>query len=1077
MYRSLFAVGAALAVASSTISQELPQAWADQLQWRSIGPATMGGRIIGLAVYEKQPSTWWAATASGGLLKTTNNGITFEHQFDREKVVSIGAVAVSQSDPNVVWVGTGENNPRNSVSYGNGAYKSIDGGKTWQHMGLEGTFQTGRIAIHHTNPDIVYVGALGRLYGPNEDRGLYKTTDGGKTWDKVLYVDDVTGVIDIDMHPTEPDTLMVATYERKRDGFDTNDPAKRWGPGGGIWKTTDGGTNWMRVKNGLPSCNLGRIGIDYYRKDPNVLMAVVESEMIAKQPENAPYHGATVAPADAGVKVTSVEPRSAGRGRGGRGGRGAPPAAESEEKAKKPVDTPAKAAGLKKDDVVLSIAGKRVNTQQDFERECRQFKAGDEAELAVVRDRKDHKITIKFGTYPKGARSPFTGTLGGQAGNLQDLQGKDGHEYGGIYKSTNGGESWQRINSLNPRPMYYSQIRIDPSNSDNIMVCGTSLYRSTDGGKTFEGNAGRGMHVDHHAEWIDPNDGNHIIHGCDGGIHVTYDAGKNWDQLNHVAIGQFYHVGVSADRNYRVYGGLQDNGSWGGPSRTAGTGARNHDWVRVGGGDGFRCLVDPDDKNVVYSQSQNGPPGWRNLSNSQRGSLRGGRGDKGESIRYNWETPYILSGHNSKIVYTAGSRVFKSLNRGANMLAISPNITNTDRGSATALAESPKDANIVYVGTDDGALWVTHDGGANWTDCFATPELDPTEAAVDEPVDSSESESPIDAFLRGPNDASVAAHGVPVAGKADSQPISKLVPGPRWVSELVASSFDAKRAYVTLDGHRSDDDAAYILMTEDKGETWRSLGKTLPEGAGSTRTIQEDPVNENVLYLGTEFQTFVTIDRGEHWTRFNGSLPTVAVHAFALNVPSGEVVAATHGRSLWIGSVNEIRQMTKKVMAKDAHFYKPVSAVIWRSGMGSGDTARRFAGENPADGAQLAYHLKKKAKSIKLEILDSSGKGVRTIEASGDAGFHRVAWNLRGPVAIPDGASERAIQFYRRRGGSRVGLGVYTARLTVDGVEMTQNIQVDIDPDHPDPSWMQNEEEAALLEFLELEGDEEHGGE
>ena len=1079
MYRSLFAVGAALAVASSVVSQELPQAWADQLQWRSIGPATMGGRIIGLAVYEKQPSIWWAATASGGLLKTTNNGMTFEHQFDREKVVSIGAVAVSQSDQNIVWVGTGENNPRNSVSYGNGAYKSSDGGKTWKLMGLEGTFQTGRIAIHPTNPDIVYVGALGRLYGPNEERGLYKTTDGGETWNKILYVDDVTGVVDIDMHPTEPDTLMVATYERKRDGFDTNDPAKRWGPGGGIWKTTDGGTNWMRVKSGLPSCNLGRIGIDYYRKDPDVLMAVVESEKIAKQPDSAPYHGATVVAADAGVKITAVEARSGGgRGRGGRGGRGGNSTPETEEAPKKPVDTPAKTAGLKKDDIVLSIAGKRVNTQKEFERECRQYKAGEEAVLAVVRDSKDHKITIKFGTYPKDARSPFTGTLGGQAGGMQDLQGKDGHEYGGVYKSTDGGESWQRINSLNPRPMYYSQIRIDPSNSDNIMICGTSLYRSTDGGKSFDRNAGRGMHVDHHAQWIDPNDGNHIIHGCDGGIHVTYDAGKNWDQLNHVAIGQFYHVGVSTDRNYRVYGGLQDNGSWGGPSRTAGTGARNQDWLRIGGGDGFRCLVDPDDKNVVYSQSQNGPPGWRDLSSSKRGSLRGGSGEKGERIRYNWETPYILSGHNSKIVYTAGSRVFKSLNRGAGMKSISPIITNTDRGAATALAESPRDANVVYVGTDDGALWVTRDGGANWSDCFATPEPDPTEAAVDESVEEEapDSQSPIDAFLRMPNDAAVDAEPVAVKDTPESQPIGKLVPGPRWVSELVASNFEAKRAYVTLDGHRSDDDAAYILMTEDKGATWSSLAKTLPEGAGSTRTIQEDPVNENVLYLGTEFQTFVTIDRGQHWTRFNGNLPTVAVHAFALNVPSGEVVAGTHGRSLWIGSVNEIRQMTKEVMAKDAHFYKPVSAVIWRSSIATGDTARRFAAENPADGAHLAFHLNKKAKSIKLEILDSSGKGVRTIEVSGDKGFHRVSWNLRGPVAMPEGASERAMQFRRRRGGTRVGLGVYTARLTVDGVEMTQNIKVEIDPDHTDPSWMQNEEEAALLEFLELEGDEEHQG-
>lgn len=1039
MLRCSSVVGAALVAASSLTCQQLPESWANDLHWRSIGPSTMGGRIISLAVYEAQPSTWWAATASGGLIKTTNNGVTFEHQFDREKVVSIGHVAVSQSNKDIVWVGTGEANPRNSVSYGNGVYKSTDGGKTWSHMGLEKTFQTGRIAIHPTNPDIVYVGALGRLYGPNEDRGLYKTTDGGKTWAKVLYVDDQTGVVDIDMHPTEPDTLMVATYERARDGFDTNDPAKRWGPGGGIWKTTDGGVNWMRIKTGLPSCQIGRVGIDYYRKDPNVLMAIVESEMIAKQPEDAAYHGASVSSADAGVKVSAVKPQRRGGRRGGaRGG---------DQEQKKADPTPAEKSGLKKDDVILAVGGKRVNSQQDFDRACRQFRAGDEVVLAVVRDRKDLEITLTFGTFPENARSPFIGTLGGQSGGSPDLQGKDGHEYGGIYKSTDGGDTWKRINTLNPRPMYYSQIRIDPSDSDNIMVLGTSLYRSTDGGKTFDRGAGNGMHVDHHAEWIDPNDGNHIIHGCDGGIYVTYDAGKNWDHLNHVAIGQFYHVGVSSDRNYRVYGGLQDNGSWGGPSRTAGTGARNHDWVRVGGGDGFRCLVDPDDKNVVYSQSQNGPPGWRNLANSQRGSLRGGRGDEGERIRYNWETPYILSAHNSKIVYTAGSRVFKSLNRGANMQTISPVITNGDRGAATALAESPKDDDIVYVGTDDGALWVTHDGGDSWIDCFKVAEEAPA-------GDAPEGEQP----PRGPN-----AGDEPAAAR----PIQHLVPGPRWVSELVASKFDAKRAYVTLDGHRSDDDAAYALTTDDGGKTWRSLTATLPEGAGSTRTIAEDPVNENVLYLGTEFQTFVTLDRGAHWTRFNGDLPTVSVHAFAVNVPSGEVVAGTHGRSLWITSVNEIRQMTKDVMAKGVHFYKPISAVIWRNDMSTGGTNRRFAAENPRDGAHLAYHLKKEARSVKLEILDSSGKAVREIAASESKGFHRVTWNLRGPVSIPDGASERARQWYMRRGGTRVGPGTYTARLTVDGEEMVQKIRVEIDPDHPDPSWITNQEQAELQEFLE----------
>ena len=1038
--RSLFPA-AALALVSTLTAQQLPQSWADQLHWRSIGPATMGGRIISLAVYEKEPSTWWAATASGGLLKTTNNGTTFEHQFDREAVVSIGHVAVAPSNKEIVWVGTGEANPRNSVSYGNGVYKSVDGGKTWSHMGLAKTFQTGRIAIHPKNPDIVYVGALGRLYGPNEDRGLYKTTDGGETWAKVLYVDDQTGVIDVDMHPRDPNTLMVATYERARDGFDTNDPAKRWGPGGGIWKTTDGGTNWTRIKKGLPSCQIGRVGIDYYRKDPNVLMAIVESEKISKQPADAAYLGVQLADAEVGVKVTSVEPsrnRGRGRGRGVAGG----------DDGEKPEPTPAAKAGLLKGDVILSIAGERVNSQGDLQAAVRKHKANDEVSVAFVRERKDMEAKLTFGAFPEDARSPFVGTLGGQSGGSPDRQGDNGHEFGGVYKSSDGGESWTRVNTLNPRPMYYSQIRIDPSNSDNVMVLGTSLYRSTDGGKSFDRGAGNGMHVDHHAEWIDPNNGDHIIHGCDGGVYVTYDAGKNWDHLNHVAIGQFYHVGVSSDRNYRVYGGLQDNGSWGGPSRTAGTGARNQDWVRIGGGDGFRCLVDPDDVNVIYSQSQNGPPSWRNLATGERGSLRS-RGGRGERVRFNWETPYVLSGHNSKIVYTAGNKVFKSLNRGQNMKAISPNITNTDRGAATALAESPKNADIVYVGADDGALWATHDGGANWFDCFAVKPA---------PADKADG----------------GAQGGPSDGDEDeAKPISELVPGPRWVSELVASAHDAKRAFVTLDGHRSDDDATYALMTSDGGETWVSLTATLPAGAGSARTIAEDPVNEDLLYLGTEFQTFVSLDRGANWTRFNGDLPTVAVHAFAINEPSGEVVAGTHGRSLWITSVNELRQMTSEVMGKPVHFYKPVSAVIWRDAMGTGDTNRRFAAENPQDGAHFAYHLKDGAKVVKMEILDSTGKAVRSMDAPKGAGLHRVTWNLRGPVNVPAGASERQRQFYMRRGGSRVGPGSYTARLTVDGVEMLQAVQVEIDPEHPDASWIRSEERAAWQEHLEaLERDE-----
>ncbi len=1055
MSRLLIVIVAA-AITPLVTAQELPEAWAEDIRWREIGPSTMGGRIIALAVYENEPTTWWAATASGGLLKTDNNGITFTHQFDRETTVSIGHVAVAQSDKDVVWVGTGEANPRNSVSYGNGVYKSTDGGDTWKHMGLDRTFQTGRIAIHPTDPNVVYVGALGRLYGPNEDRGLYKTTDGGETWSKIHFVDDKTGVIDIDMHPDDPDTLIIATYERERDGFDTNDPAKKYGPGSALYKTTDGGASWTELTAGLPTCDLGRIGVDWYRKDPNVVMAVVESEKIAKQPEDAPFHGTQVEDAEVGVKVSAF---GASRGRrGGRGGRG-----RDEEKKE---ETPAEKAGLKKGDIILSVAGERVNSADDLRKQARRHKAGDTVTFSVVRDKKDMEVKVTFGPWPEGARSPFTGTLGGQAANMQDLQGPDGHEYGGIYKSTDGGETWARVNTLNPRPMYYSQIRIDPSNADNVMVCGTSLYRSTDGGETFDRNAGRGIHVDHHAQWIDPNNGDHIIHGCDGGIYITYDACKNWDHLNHVAIGQFYHVGCSQERDYWVYGGLQDNGSWGAPNRMSGMGQRNHDWVRVGGGDGFRCLVDPENPNVIYTQSQNGPPSWRDLETGKRGSLRSrggrGRGSDAPRIRFNWETPYLISAHNNKIVYTAGSVVMRSLNRGVGIKPISPDITNTDRGSATALAESPKDPDIIYVGTDDGALWVTRNGGREWIDCFKagipSAKAEGEDAAV-KPVSSRDRE----------NGA--------VAGKktGSGAPIATLVPGPRWVSELVASRFDANRAYVTLDGHRSDDDAPYALMTEDAGDTWTDLTTSLPAGAGSTRTITEDPVNGDVLYLGTEFQTFISLNRGKSWTRFNGNLPTVSVHSLAVNVPSGEIVAGTHGRSIWITDVNPLRQMTEEVLAKQAHLYKPVSAVIWKNAMSTGATNRRFTGEAAPSGAALSYHLKEKVEDARIEVVDGTGATIAKIDCETDPGLHRATWNLRKTPSEDRSGERRSSRFRRGPRGARARPGTYTVRLVVGDEVQTQPLVVEMDPQHPDPSWISFQEEAERL-GLDEEGDEEQDG-
>ena len=713
----------------------LPQDWMNEFEWRSIGPANMSGRITDIAVNPKDHNTWWVASASGGLLKTTNDGTTFEHQFDHEHTVSIGDVEVAPSNPDILWVGTGEANPRNSVSWGDGVYKSTDGGASWTHTGLEKTFQIGEIKIHPENPEIVYVGALGRLWGSNEERGLYKTTDGGKTWEKVFYVDDKTGVVDIDMKPDDPDTIIIATYERKRDGFDGNDPEKKWGPGGGIYKSTDAGTTWMRMSDGIPSSHLGRVGIDWYANDSNILYAVIESEHLGDEPENAAYMGVRGVDAEVGAKVTEIVE-----------------------------DSPGEKAKLKEGDIVIEMDGEPVFSYDGMISSIRRHLAGDTVAIKVSRDRKPVELEVSFTKRPEAkedsggeggqgrrgrggangngkSRSPFRTWLGGQVPNVQDQQGPGGDENGGVYRSDDAGESWTRINSLNPRPMYFSEIRIDPRDNSNLYVLGIPLYKSSDGGKTFTDDGGRGgVHVDHHAMWVDPDDGRHIILGNDGGLYVTRDRMENWEHINRFDIGQFYHVGVGPRDDYYVYGGLQDNGSWGGPSRVRrGQGPRNSDWFRVGSGDGFVCLVDPDDPNQIYAESQNGGMIRNNLKTGDQSWMRP-QPTRGVRYRFNWKTPFILSNHNSKMFYSAGNYVFRSLFKGNRMERISPEITNTDKGSGTALTESPRDANVLYAGTDDGAVWRTKDGGKNW-DCLYGVIPPPEEPAAEDDAETKGGES------------------------------------------------------------------------------------------------------------------------------------------------------------------------------------------------------------------------------------------------------------------------------------------------------------------------------------------------
>ncbi|HTU20471.1 MAG TPA: PDZ domain-containing protein [Gemmataceae bacterium] len=1049
----------------------IPTDWTRTLSWRSIGPASMGGRIVAISVYEAEPNIYWIATASGGLLKTTNNGITFEHQFDHEATVSLGDVCVAPSNKNIVWVGTGENNPRNSVSYGDGVNKSTDGGKTWKNMGLKKTFQIGRIIVHPKNPDIVYVGALGRLYGPNEERGLFKTTDGGKTWKKILYVDDKTGVIDMRMHPTEPETLLAATWERMRDGFDSHrgepplqdgydvyDPIKKWGPGGAIYKTTDGGKTFRKLTKGLPTCRLGRIGLDYSRKNPSVVFALIDCEKIGMgTPPSQVYLGVAGENGMGGAKLTQISADSPAAKAGLKVGdivkavdkkpigkyeelaqqiRGhkigdkltltiqrdketrdvvvtlgkRPAAPGSGGRQRLPVDfrgedTPngvrvervlpggmSEKAGLKAGDIIQQIDKTAVKSFRQAVELFRAHNPGDKVTVKVLRgkDSKDLSLTVARPATPGQASSkrPYSFWYGGQRENVQDQQGPNSFEYGGLYKSIDGGESWTRINSVNPRPMYFSQVRVDPSDEKYIYVLGIGLYRSENGGKTFKTDGGE-YHPDQHALWIDPRDGRHMLLGTDGGYYVTYDRMARWEYLNNMAIGQYYHVSLDSRLPYRTYGGLQDNGCWGGPSHTLdGQGPINADWVLVNGGDGFVCRVDPQDSDLVYCESQDGHMARRNLRTGEFAPIRP-RDVKGQPpYRFNWNTPFLLSSHNSQIFYCGGNYVFRSVKKGDDLQAISREISRSKRGTASALAESPRSANVLYAGTDDGYLWVTRDGGVKWTN---------------------------------------------VADKVG-------LPGPRWVASIEPSRFADGRAYVVFDAHRSDDDAPYVYVTENFGQTWKSLHGNLP--IGSTRVLREDIENQNVLYLGTEFGVWVSINRGGVWTKINNNLPTVAIHELAQHPTSGEMVAATHGRSLWIVNVTPLRQMKPESLKAEATLFKPPTAMRWRReptrGTPYGAGNHRFVGENPPSGAQIYYSLCKKAEKVQLKIVDYTGQTLRELPVKKEqmtAGLHRLTWDLA-----------RSAGPRRGRGRSPAPPGMYRIVLTVDGKEHTQGLRVENDP-------------------------------
>jgi photosystem II stability/assembly factor-like uncharacterized protein len=927
--------------------------------WRSIGPAVMGGRVDSIAVDENNPSTFYVGYATGGIWKTINNGTTWTPIFDKYPVSSIGDVALAPSNTRIIYVGTGEPNNRQSSSFGAGVYKSTDGGDSFEYVGLKETQTISKVIVHPKDPNTVYVAADGHLFGPNPERAVYKTTDGGKTWANTKFIDNDTGFTDLVMHPADPNTLFAASYQRRRQPWGFNGG----GPGSGIWKTGDGGKTWTRITgNGLPTNPIiGRIGLNFSRSKPNIIYAQLEVGASGGTGAGVNEDGSLVQP---------------GQGRGGGGGGGG---------------------------------------------------RGGEAPK------------------PDPARS-------------------------GVWRSDDGGKTWAFRSNNNNRPMYYSKIRVDPSNPDVVYTTGATASKSTDGARTFSPMDGQ-SHGDHHALWINPRNGQHLIIGNDGGIDVSYDQGSTWEELSLAALGQFYAISVDMRKPYYVCGGLQDNGSWCGPSavRTA-SGIINSDWYRIGGGDGFYTANDPRDWTIIYSESQDGATNRYDLKTGQPRSLRptgpstgaaqgrggtpdpdapapapqagGGRGGRGgpgnvvpppppgTTFRFYWSTPFILSPHNPSRVYLGADRLFRSETRGDTWTGspdLTRNIGRNDRpimgvagnapmaskhdGAASysnivTIGESPLVEGIVWVGTNDGNVQVSRDGGATWKNVVENVKGVPQEAHV---------------------------------------------------SRVEPSHFDAGTAYVSFDAHRTDDHKPYVFVTRDFGQTWTSISSNLPEG--NVNVVKEDPKNRNLLYLGTEYAFYISLNGGREWKRFMTGLPTVRIDDIVVHPRDNDLIVGTHGRSIWIiDDITPLQQMSDAVTAADAHLFAVRSATAFASDMTKANglgADKHFRAANPQGGTAISYFLKAAVTGdVKITISDGNGRVVREMDGTKDAGLNRVQWNL-GPTPPAAGPGRGNFGGRGGRGGGRgvafitagnaVDPGTYVVKLSVGGKELMTTVEVEAD--------------------------------
>jgi len=965
----------ALIVPSTSFAQAAPKSLVNQptnsilsgFRWRSIGPVGPGGRLDAIAVDPKNPSTYYLGFAVSGVLKTTNGGTTFESIFD-DHASSIADIAVAPSDPKVVYVATGEANNRQTTSYGDGLFRSTDAGKTFMKVGFADAQTLGRVIVHPRNPNTAWIAVGGHLYGPNAERGVFMTTDGGTTWAKTLYVDENTGATELAIDPSNPQNLWAAMYQRQRTAWGY----VGGGPGSGIYQSTNGGRNWTKLTSaGLPHGTMGRVALDVCRKNPNTIYAQIEVASDKEPPSAATQAGQAAA---------------AGRGRGA--------------------------------------------------------------------------------TPPNPQAS-------------------------GLWRSNDKGRTWAFVSNENQRPSYFSQLRVDPNDCETVYLGGVGPTKSTDGGKTWQGLNNMG-HVDNHAIWIDPSNSRHIMYGNDGGLDVSLDAGATWEAIRPAPGGLAYHVSADMRRPYFVCVGLQDNGSWCGPSSVRNDelregGLRQWMWTRVGGGDGFQNAMDPTDFNVFYTSSQNANIARYDFATGEmkniKPTLGGGRGAAaaaggeagegfgpaparaniinpiaGATIQFNWNTPVILSPHNPRTLLLGGRSLFISRDRGDSwlmtkelgkgidlskrslmgvsyalpscsgrgggagngaqcILSKGDGYAANEYGTMTEVAESPVLPGVIWAGTDDGNVQVSKDGGMTWEE------------------------------------------------------VGKNVPGVNheyYVSGLEASWYDAGTAYLALDGHRNDDLKPYVFKTTDYGKTWVSIAGhpepyvadapqgRLREGSagagalpsfGNVNSIRQDPVNRNLLYAATEMGFFVSLDDGKSWDKFMPNLPVGRVDEVLVHPRDHDLILATHSRSVWIlDDVSALEALTADVRAKDAALLPTRDAVAWKSDrrLSPAITADKvWKGDNAPRGTAIAWYLKAGGGATTVTISDAvTQELIRTQSVTSTAGLNRWQWDLCGtptrPPQPPTDFRNGSIGggFTCAGGGRSAAPGTYRVSVSVAGREV-----------------------------------------